>query len=167
MDVTTTYYSVLRKTGKNRKFFGGRISHANPLMSCLYYLAADLNLASEMKDLRFGGDSNLISMLESFLTFLFGEPMAFPNRQADITPDVSKESVIEKKSDNILDDEVLKLARLYGPLASGKRIELTLQEALKEFPRERKRSDAYKSLINKVKQEYGTDLIISGRKEKK
>lgn len=117
--------------------------------------------------LRFNGGSNLISMLESILTFLFGEPMAFSNRQANVTPDVSKESVTEKMKGDTLDDEVLKLARLYGPLASGKRIELTLQEALKEFPRERKRSDAYKSLINKVKQEYGTDLIISGRKEKK
>lgn len=106
-------------------------------------------------------------MITEILNYLFGEAPSSPNRQADITPDVSKESVIEKKSDNILDDEVLKLARLYGPLASGKRIELTLQEALREFPRERKRSDAYKSLINKVKQEYGTELIISGRKEKK
>lgn len=62
MDVTTTYYSVLRKTGKNRKFFGGRISHANPLMSCLYYLAADLNLASEMKVLRFGGGNYIYDL---------------------------------------------------------------------------------------------------------
>ena len=106
-------------------------------------------------------------MLQTLLELIFGESPSSPNRQANVTPDVSKESVTEKMKSDTLDDEVLKLARLYGPLASGKRIELTLQEALREFPRERKRSDAYKSLINKVKQDYGTDLIISGRKEKK
>ena len=105
-------------------------------------------------------------MLTELLYYLFGESPSSPNRQANVTPDVSKESVTKKNTVN-MDDEVVKLARLYGPLASGKRIELTLQEALREFPRERKRSDAYKSLINKVKQEYGTDLIISGRKVKK
>lgn len=42
MDVTTTYYSVLRNTGKNRKFWGQEY-HVNPLISCLFHLAADLN----------------------------------------------------------------------------------------------------------------------------
>lgn len=96
-----------------------------------------------------------------YLNFLFGQSDDCSNRKDIATPSDSNKSVAKDE------DEVLKLARLYGPLASGKRIELSLQEALREFPRERKRSDAYKSLINKVKQEYGTELIISGRKEKK
>lgn len=98
-----------------------------------------------------------------FLYYLFGQSEDCSNRKDIATPYDSNKSVANTTDE----DEVLKLARLYGPLASGKRIELTLQEALREFPRERKRSDAYKSLINKVKQEYGTDLIISGRKDKK
>lgn len=98
-----------------------------------------------------------------FLYYLFGQSEDCSNRKDIATPYDSNKSVANTTEE----DEVLKLARLYGPLASGKRIELTLQEALREFPRERKRSDAYKSLINKVKQEYGTDLIISGRKDKK
>lgn len=165
MDVTTTYYSVLRKKGKNRKNFWGRNNTQTLSYPASFHLAADLNLASEMKVLRFGGGSNLNNenMISEFLQYLFGEPCASPNRKDIATPSDSNKSV----ANTIDEDEIVKLARLYGPLASGKRIELTLQEALKEFPRERKRSDAYKSLINKVKQEYGTDLIISGRKEKK
>ncbi len=98
-----------------------------------------------------------------YLNFLFGQSDDCSNRKDIATPSDSNKSVANTTDE----DEIVKLARLYGPLASGKRIELSLQEALREFPRERKRSDAYKSLINKVKQEYGTDLIISGRKEKK
>ena len=97
-------------------------------------------------------------MLEHLLTMIFGERNAFPNRQ-ESTPDVSKKSVDIDTNE----DEVVRLARLHGPLASGKRIELTLQQALQEFPRERKRSDAYRGLIKRVKEEYDTELIITGR----
>ena len=99
----------------------------------------------------------------NYLNLLFGQSDDCSNRKDIATPSDSNKSVANTTDD----DEVLKLARLYGPLASGKRIELTLQEALREFPRERKRSDAYTTLIKRVKTEYGTDLVISGRKEKK
>ena len=101
-------------------------------------------------------------MLEHLLMMIFGERNAFPNRQ-ESTPDVSKRSVEIDTNE----DEVVRLARLHGPLASGKRIELTLQQALQEFPRKRQRSDAYNGLIKRVKAEYDTDLIITSRKSSK
>ena len=101
-------------------------------------------------------------MIEHILSMIFGERNAFPNRQ-DSTPDVSKKSVDIDTNE----DEVVRLARLHGPLASGKRIELTLQQALQEFPRKRQRTDAYNGLIKRVKAEYDTDLIITSRKSSK
>ena len=101
-------------------------------------------------------------MLEHLLMMIFGERNAFPNRQ-ESTPDVSKKSVDIDTNE----DEVVRLARLHGPLASGKRIELTLQQALQEFPRKRQRSDAYNGLIKRVKAKYDTDLIITSRKSSK
>ena len=97
-------------------------------------------------------------MLINILSRILGEQNNSSNRQ-ESTPDVSKRSVEIDTNE----DEVVRLARLHGPLASGKRIELTLQQALQEFPRERKRSDAYRGLIKRVKEEYDTELIITGR----
>ncbi len=101
-------------------------------------------------------------MIVQLLSMIFGERNASSNRQ-EPTPDVSKKSVDIDTNE----DEVVRLARLHGPLASGKRIELTLQQALQEFPRKRQRSDAYNGLIKRVKAEYDTDLIITSRKSSK
>ena len=101
-------------------------------------------------------------MLINILSRIFGEQNNSSNRQ-EPTPDVSKKSVDIDTNE----DEVVRLARLHGPLASGKRIELTLQQALQEFPRKRQRSDAYNGLIKRVKAEYDTDLIITSRKSSK
>lgn len=115
-------------------------------------------------------------MFQTLLNMLFGDSQSWPNRQ-DITsaaPDVNKEratenemlSTAEEGQELNLDEEVLLLARTHGPIGSGARIELGLQEALKLFPRKRKRVDAYGKLIRKVREEYGTELIITSRKTK-
>lgn len=65
------------------------------------------------------------------------------------------------------DPEIVLLARKYGPLKNGLKIELTLQEALELFPRQRRKSDAFRGLVRKVKKEFDTDLIISGKKRDK
>ena len=97
-------------------------------------------------------------MLINILSRIFGEQNNSSNRQ-ESTPDVSKRSVEIDTNE----DEVVRLARLHGPLASGKRIELTLQQALQEFPRERKRSDAYRGLIKREKEEYDPEWSRTGR----
>lgn len=65
------------------------------------------------------------------------------------------------------DPEIVLLARKYGPLKNGLRIELSLQEALELFPRQRRKSDAFRGLVRKVKKEFDTDLIISGKNKGK
>lgn len=104
---------------------------------------------------------------------LFGDsPSGHPNRQAfkSVAPDVNKEIATDNDTlpatEKTLEEEILLLARTYGPLASGVRIEMSLQEALKLFPRTRRRCDAYGKLIRKVREEYGTELIIKSQKTK-
>ncbi len=116
-------------------------------------------------------------MFQTLLNMLFGDSQySYSNRQ-DITsaaPDVNKESAKENEMlsteeegrEQTLDEEILLLARTYRPIGSGVRIELSLQEALKLFPRKRKRVDAYGKLIRKVREEYGVELIITSRKTK-
>lgn len=62
------------------------------------------------------------------------------------------------------DPEIILLAKKYGPLKNGLKIELTLHEALELFPRKRRKSDSFRSLIKRVKKEFDTDLIISSKK---
>ena len=76
---------------------------------------------------------------------------------------ISPEPVPEMKDD--IDPEILLLAKTYGPLSNGVKIELSLQEALQLFPRQRKRSDAYKGLIKKVKEQFNAELTIGTKKK--
>lgn len=118
-------------------------------------------------------------MFQTLLNMLFGDSQcSYPSRQDIYTsaaPDVNKERATENEMlshaaeegpDPTLEDEILLLARTHGPVGSGVRIELGLQEALKLFPRKRKRVDAYSKLIRKVREEYNTELIIKSRKTK-
>lgn len=115
-------------------------------------------------------------MFQQLLNLLFGDSQSWPNRQDNtaVAPDVSKESATENEMlsaaedgpELSLDEETLILAREYGPLGSGVKIELGLQEALKLFPRKRRRVDAYGKLIRKVREEYNAELIITSRKTK-
>ena len=115
-------------------------------------------------------------MFQQLLNLLFGDSQSWPNRQDNtaVAPDVSKESAKENEMlsaaedgpELSLDEETLILAREYGPLGSGVKIELGLQEALKLFPRKRKRVDAYSKLIRKVREDYNAELIITSRKTK-
>ena len=112
-------------------------------------------------------------MLRALLNALFGDSKEnCPNRQAieSVAPDDSKESATtepnaEKSPDEILEEEILLLSKTYGPLTSGVKIELSLQEALQLFPRTRRRSDAYVKLSRKVHEEYGAELIITGKRK--
>lgn len=115
-------------------------------------------------------------MFQTLLNMLFGDSQSWPIRQeiTSVAPDVNKEratenemlSTEEEVREQTLDEEILLLARTHGPLGSGVRIELDLQAALKLFPRKRKRVDAYSKLIRKVREEFGTELIITSRKTK-
>lgn len=111
-------------------------------------------------------------MIRELLSMLFGDSKEnCPNRQAieSVAPDDSKKSATEptakKSPDEILEEEISLLSKTYGPLTSGVKIELSLQEALQLFPRTRRRSDAYVKLSRKVHDEYGAELIITGKRK--
>ena len=64
------------------------------------------------------------------------------------------------------DPEFSILAEKFGELKAGKIIEVSLQELLTIIPRKRKRSDAYKGLVTKLKK-LDVTLIINSNKTKK
>lgn len=51
-------------------------------------------------------------------------------------------------------------------LESGLCIRVDLSELLTVIPRERKRTDAYNTLVQYLKDEFGIDLIINSKKQK-
>jgi len=108
-------------------------------------------------------------MFWNLINALFGDSQDSRSNRQTVASVVSKESATENMelsaTEKSLDEEILLLARTYGPLANGVRIELGLQEALRLFPRKRKRSDAFGKLIKKVHDEYGTELIITSKKK--
>ena len=52
----------------------------------------------------------------------------------------------------------------YGPLYQGMIIETDLQTMLEICPRQRRRSDAYNSLVNYLGREHGVTLLIHSKK---
>lgn len=110
-------------------------------------------------------------MFEDFFrNIMFGERSTVTTDRQEksiITPDDSNKSVMRvdnEKPTTILDPELELLVEKFGPLKKGQTIELTLQEALQVWPRERKKSDAYKSLIRKVKEQFNVELKIGGKR---
>lgn len=66
-----------------------------------------------------------------------------------------------------LDDDINALARYFGLLQRGQTISMQLRDILALCPRpKRPRSDAYKALIKKVKDEYGVELVIISPRNK-
>ena len=121
----------------------------------------------------------MIDTLALYMT-LFGEGSTVSTKHQNDTAagDIKERAVIEesfvpaiRESEPIpemkddIDPEILLLAKTYGPLSNGVKIELSLQEALQLFPRQRKRSDAYKSLIKKVKKLFNAELTIGTKRK--
>ena len=124
-------------------------------------------------------------MLTSLFSVLFGEGSIVSTKHQNDTAagdDIKERAVIVEESfvpairepepvPEMIDDidpEITLLARKYGPLKDGLKIELSLADALKLFPRNRHKSDAYKSLVRRMKQMFNTELTIgTKRKESK
>ena len=90
--------------------------------------------AKHQNDTAAGDDIKVRAVIEESFVPAIREPEPIPEMIDDVDP------------------EITLLSREYGPLTNGVKIELSLQEALQLFPRQRKRSDAYKGLIKKVKE---------------
>lgn len=122
----------------------------------------------------------MIDTLALYMT-LFGEGSTVSTKHQNDTAagdDIKERAVIEEsfvpairdpnpipEMIDDIDPEILLLAREYGPLSNGVKIELSLQEALQLFPRQRKRSDAYKGLIKKVKEQFNVELTIGTKRK--
>ena len=116
-------------------------------------------------------------MLRNLHILLFGggsivpstNPVASDKERAIVEesfiPEIRPTEPIPEMIDDV-DPEILLLAKNYGPITNGVKIELSLQDALQLFPRQRKRSDAYKSLIKKVKELFNAELTIGTKKKK-
>jgi len=88
-------------------------------------------------------------------------------RQDSVSPDV----IARKENTVIVPDkfkeDIEALETYIGKkLETGLCIKVDLSELLTVIPRERKRTDAYKSLVQYLKDDFGIDLIINSKKQK-
>lgn len=110
-------------------------------------------------------------MFENFLRIVSGERVLStpPNREEDdglntitAAPHViNREAAIPSATD---DSELCVLVEHYGELSEGRIIKVPLQELLNVLPRTRRRSDAYRTLVKKLKQMGVTLSITTNRK---
>lgn len=105
-------------------------------------------------------------MIIRILQNLFSKTVGSKQQETTITPPagIVKESE-EPTADEKLAGDIQILQKHYGTL-EGLRIEITLQKLLTILPRIRRRADAYKGLISKLKRENNCNLIIHSRKNK-
>lgn len=98
---------------------------------------------------------------------LTGEVEYPESRQGGVAPDVN----VNKVNTVIVPDKFRKdieaLENYTGSkLESGLCIRVDLSELLTVIPRERKRTDAYNTLVQYLRDEFGIDLIINSKKQK-
>lgn len=106
-------------------------------------------------------------LIANLYNLLSNEVQYLGSRQGSVSPDV-----IERKANIVIVPEKFKtdieaLERYIGhPLETGLCIKVDLAELLTVIPRERKRADAYNTLVQFLKNEYGIELIINSKKKK-
>ncbi len=106
-------------------------------------------------------------IIRNLLTKLTGE-VEYPEGRLD---GVSPDAITDKENTVIVPDKFKKdieaLENYTGrKLESGLCIKVDLSELLTVIPRERKRTDAYNTLVQYLKDEFGIDLIINSKKQK-
>lgn len=106
-------------------------------------------------------------IISNLINKLTGEVEYPESRQEGVAPDV----IINKANTVIVPDKFRKdleaLEDYMGrKLESGLCIKVDLSELLTVIPRERKRTDAYNTLVQYLRDEFGIDLIINAKKQK-
>ena len=82
--------------------------------------------------------------------------------------DETKEEPSAVKIESMYDDpEIAIINQYYGPLTEGLVITASLADMLTILPRSRRKSDAYKGLVNRLKAEVGVELRVSSQYESK
>ena len=106
-------------------------------------------------------------LIQTLINKLTGEVEYPESRQEGVAPDVN----VNKENTVIVPDKFKKdieaLEDYTGrKLESGLCIRVDLSELLTVIPRERKRTDAYNTLVQYLRNEFGIDLIINSKKQK-
>jgi len=106
-------------------------------------------------------------LIQTLMNKLSDEVQYSEGRQDCVSPDVN----VNKVNTVIVPDKFKKdieaLENYIGrKLESGLCIRVDLSELLTVIPRERKRTDAYNTLVQYLKDEFGIDLIINSKKQK-
>lgn len=98
-------------------------------------------------------------MLE-FITNLFNNASSLLDLGRRQVTEAIEPVVSKKKSIAIPESELQVLAREFGELRPGKTIEITLRDLLKLIPRQRHKSDAYRTLRSELRKR-GVALCIT------
>ena len=98
---------------------------------------------------------------------LTGEVEYPESRQDCVSPDVITNKVNTVIVPDKFKEDIEVFENYIGrKLESGLCIKVDLSELLTVIPRNRKRTDAYKTLVKFLKDEFGIDLIINSKKQK-
>lgn len=106
-------------------------------------------------------------IIRNLLSKLTGE-VEYPEDRLDcVSPDVitNKENTVIVPDKFKRDIEALE-TYIGRKLESGLCIKVDLSELLTVIPRDRKRTDAYNTLVKFLKDEFGIDLIINSKKQR-
>lgn len=108
------------------------------------------------------------AMFDEFINQILGdERVVVPSHQENAEPDVIEEKTAEIRIPKKYQEDIQTLRDMYGEsFKTGLCINLTLQDALKILPRERKRVDAYRGLVSFLKEKMGIELNIKSQKSK-
>lgn len=109
------------------------------------------------------------AMFDEFINQILGdERVVVPSHQENkAEPDVIEEKTAEIRIPKKYQEDIESLKGIYqGDFKTGFCINLTLQDALKILPRERKRVDAYRGLVSFLKEKMGIELNIKSQKSK-
>lgn len=108
------------------------------------------------------------AMFDEFINQILGdERVVVPSHQEKAEPDVIEEKTAEIRIPKKYQEDIQTLRDMYGEsFKTGLCINLTLQDALKILPRERKRVDAYRGLVSFLKEKMGIELNIKSQKSK-
>lgn len=107
-------------------------------------------------------------MIVKFLNRLLSDEVQYSEDRLDcVSPDVITNKVNTVIVPDKFKRDIEALETYIGrKLESGLCIKVDLSELLTVIPRERKRTDAYKTLVKFLKDEFEIDLIINSKKQK-
>lgn len=107
-------------------------------------------------------------MIIKYLNKLFSDEVQYSgDRQDCVSPDVTARKGNTVIVPDKFKEDIEALENYIGrKLENGLCIKVDLSELLTVIPRERKRTDAYKTLVKFLKDEFGIDLIINSKKQK-